>query len=238
VIAIQEADRCLPRTECADQIATLAATTGLHGTFGPALLGDPGSRWTAVPDLDPGGPAYGVGLLTRVPLRNVRRTMLPGGGDGHRSRSASLRNPGWDREPRVVLAGEMDIEHTAVHVATTHLSYLPWRGLSQLRAALAVLERTEGPALLIGDFNLPAWPVRLALSSGWSHAGGPPTYPSWRPRLQIDQLLVRGGLWVHEVAVMPPATSDHLPLLATLALPCATTPEGRGSPGTGDHGRR
>jgi endonuclease/exonuclease/phosphatase (EEP) superfamily protein YafD len=108
---------------------------------------------------------------------------------------------------------------TRLVVATLHLSYLPWRGLAQLRAAGAAVAATGGPAVVLGDFNLPAWPVRTALGDGWQHAGGGPTYPAWNPRIQVDQLLVRGGLSVRDVVVGPAGPSDHLPLVATVALP-------------------
>jgi len=219
VVAVQEIDRELPRTGGVDQVAELATRTGLHGVFAPALLGDPDTRWTSVPVTDPGGPGYGIGLLSRPPLTAVRRIALPGGGDGERSPNASLRNPGYDREPRIALAATLSVGGVEVVVATVHLSYLPWRGLAQVRAAGAAVAAGGGPAALIGDFNLPAWPVRLALGDGWVHAGGRPTYPAWNPRLQVDQMLVRGGLTVRDVGVGAAATSDHLPLFATVALP-------------------
>jgi len=218
VVAVQEVDRGLPRTGHIDQVAELARRTGLHGVFGPALLGNPDSSWRAVEGADPGGPAYGVGLLTSAPLAAVERVPLPGGGDGERQPNASPQNPGWDHEPRVVLCGVLDVGGVTVRIATAHLSYLPWRGLAQLRVAASVAGAGGGPAVLIGDFNLPVWPVRMALP-GWVHGGGQPTYPSWEPRMQVDQVIVRGGVRVREVRVGAAATSDHLPLLATLDLP-------------------
>lgn len=219
VVALQEVDRGLDRTGGVDQVAALARRTGLHGTFAPALLGDPGVRWRRVGSDDPGGPAYGVGLLTRSAPVRWRRVRLPGGGDGRRAPanpdSPSL-NPGWDREPRTALLAELEFDGVALEVVTTHLSYLPWRGVAQLRAALA--SAGGGPAVLLGDLNLPLWAVRAA-SAGWQHAGGQPTYPAWRPRLQPDQLLVRGPVGVHDVEVGPAGTSDHLALSATLILP-------------------
>lgn len=218
IVAVQEVDRGLPRTGHADQVADLAQRTGLHGVFGPALLGNPDTRWRGVGGADPGGPAYGVGVLSATPLSAVERVALPGGGDGERRPNASPQNPGWDYEPRVVLCGVLDMDGVAVRIATAHLSYLPWRGIAQLRAAADVAGAGDGPAILIGDFNLPVWPVRMALP-GWTHGGGSPTYPSWDPRLQVDQVIVRGGVRVREVRVGTSATSDHLPLLATLDLP-------------------
>jgi endonuclease/exonuclease/phosphatase (EEP) superfamily protein YafD len=85
--------------------------------------------------------------------------------------------------------------------------------------------------VLLGDLNLPTWGVRLALlGTRWIHAGGTPTYPAWEPKIQTDQLLVTGGLRVLDLTVGPAATSDHLPLAATLTL-TKDAEEGIGRPG-------
>ena len=70
VVAVQEVDRGLGRSGELDQVAELAARLGRTGVFAPALLGDPTLRWIRGPgaDPDPGGPAYGIGLLSRLPL--------------------------------------------------------------------------------------------------------------------------------------------------------------------------
>lgn len=214
VVAVQEVDRDLARTGRVDQVAWIAERLGWHGVFGPALAGDPETAWRAIPGTDPGGPAYGVGLLSPHGLTDPMRLLLPGGGDGERKRQASLRNAGWDREPRVALRAHVALPTGPVAVTTTHLSYLPWRGVNQLRRAAAWATDRDRPAVLVGDLNLPARPVR-ALVTGWTHAEGPPTYPSWRPRLQIDQLLLR-GLAVTGIRAGQRATSDHLPLVADL----------------------
>ncbi len=219
VVAVQEVDRGLQRTGYVDQVRHLAERLGWHGAFAAALLGDPDTRWTAYQPGVEEGPAYGVGLLSRWPLQGVEQLLLPGGGDGERGPGASPSNPGWDHEPRVALAASVELGSGSVRVTTTHLSYMPWRGVAQLRAAASFAAR-GGPSALIGDLNLPAWGTRLALAgTGWTHAGGAPTYPAWDPRIQTDQVLVTGGLAVHDVTIGARATSDHLPLLATLTWP-------------------
>lgn len=224
IVAVQEVDRELERTGKVDQVAWIAQRLGWYGTFAPALIGSPETAWRAITRADPGGPGYGVGVLSRLPLQRPERLSLPGGGDGQRRTSATLRNPGWDREPRVALRVEVDLGDGALAFTTTHLSYLPWRGVVQLRRAAAWAADGARPAVLIGDFNLPARPVR-ALVPGWQHAEAPPTYPAWQPRVQIDQLLVR-GLQVKALRVHPDTTSDHLPLIADLvAAPPETPPE-------------
>jgi endonuclease/exonuclease/phosphatase family metal-dependent hydrolase len=236
VVAVQEVDRDLPRSGGEDQVRVLADRLGMRGAFAPALLGDPDDRWTAVGTRDPGGPAYGVGLLTRLPILRTRRTVLPGGGDGRRGTgrvqpSADGRpagddgppslNPGWDREPRTALTAELDAgAGGTLRVTSLHLSYLPWRALGQLRVA-ARAARGDGPSVLAGDCNLPVWPVRRVLGTAWDHAGGTPTYPAWDPRLQVDQIAVSGGVVVEDVEVVAPGPSDHRSVLVTVTLPAA-----------------
>ena len=92
------------------------------------------------------------------------------------------------------------------------------RGARQLRAALT--GATGAPAVLVGDLNLPAAGVSAVVSTmtGWRQAGGQPTYPAWRPRVQMHHVLVRGGVHVTGAVVHPVSTSDHLPLVVDLRV--------------------
>ncbi len=213
VVALQEVDRGLRRTGRVNQVEELARRLGWHGTFAPALLGDPQRGWTPGPGSgpDPGGPAYGIGLISRAPMTGVARRALPGGGHGERRPEHVGRVlPGWDREPRAVLracVGE-------VVVATTHLSFQVWRSVRQLRVALAFAG--PGPAILLGDLNLPFPVLCTALvGSGWRAAGAGKTYPSWRPNMQLDHVLRRGAD-AGQVRVGARGPSDHLPVTATV----------------------
>lgn len=224
VVALQEVDRHQARSGHVDQTAHLADLLGMHGVFCAALHGSPDNSWTPATSNSLGtastrgrtGPAYGVGLLSRLPVSQIRRMALPGGGAGSRGSNASLRNPGWDREPRVALSARVATP-AALEVVVTHLSYMPWRGVRQLRAALA--GATGASAVLVGDLNLPAVAVRAA--AGWRHAGGEPTFPAWRPRLQMHHVLVRGGVVVARAAVHSASTSDHLPLVVDVRVDTA-----------------
>jgi endonuclease/exonuclease/phosphatase family metal-dependent hydrolase len=218
VVALQEVDRGLPRSEGTDQAAEIGRRLGLHATFAPALLGDPDTSWTAMRGAGSSEPGYGVALLSRYALTGITRMALPGGGDGRRRpRSAPSGNPGWDREPRIGLRATITVDGRALTIATTHLSYLPWRGLRQLRRLVGALDGA-GPAVLLGDFNLPPGAVGFVAGGGWAGAGGEATYPASAPRLQVDQILVR-GVQVTDVHVGAAATSDHRPVVADLLLP-------------------
>jgi endonuclease/exonuclease/phosphatase family metal-dependent hydrolase len=224
VVAVQEVDRELSRSGGVDQIAVLAEKLGWHGVFAPALLGEPVRSWDALPEhsADPGGPAYGIGLLSPHPLLDVRRLALPGGAD-RRRRSGSIevleqRPPGWDREPRIVLRARLAHPDGEVVVGSTHLSYVAWRAVRQLRRAL-LWAAQDGPAVLMGDLNLPGRVARAALTgSGWVAADpGGPTFPSWGPRMQLDHVLTR-RVRLTATRVAERATSDHLAVVAEVDL--------------------
>lgn len=211
VVALQEVDREQRRSCGVDQIAWLAAELGAHGAFAPALLGDPNRAWVPPSGGDPGGPAYGVGILSRHPITQRRSRRLPGGGAGLRSRPERQNmRPGWDHEPRTALTCAIETADGPLSVTVTHLSYLPWRGLAQLRAAIR--SAAGSPSVLLGDLNLPAATVRLA-TPGWDHHPTAATHPAWQPRARIDQILSR-GLEVTGARAVQATTSDHLPVVA------------------------
>lgn len=245
LVAVQEVDRGLARSGGVDQVAELAARLGWHGVFAPALLGDPARRWGPGPggDVDPGGPAYGVGLLSRHPLHRVERRALPGGGTGERRpEDVGRAVPGRDDEPRVMLRAQVGT--TGVQVTTAHLTYVPWRGLRQVRLAArwagvtAAAARPPTPdltpevlapdlpvpaaevtAVLMGDLNLPRWLLRPALTgTGWIATGSGASFPSWRPGMQLDHILARAGR-LRDVRVGPRGPSDHLPVIGRLVRP-------------------
>ena len=224
IIAVQEMDRGLRRTGGGEQVTELAGRLGWHGVFAPALLGNPERIWGPGPGnrADPGGPAYGVGLLSRHPLRCAERIALPGGGAGERRPEDLGRAlPGWDHEPRVVLRARVAVPGGPdLVVATTHLSYLLWRGLRQLRIATAWTRAAArgGPAVVMGDFNLPFPLLRRGLvGSGWTVTPTGPTFPSWRPGLQLDQVLAYSAQ-LRDVRVGAGGPSDHLPVSARVMI--------------------
>ncbi len=229
VVALQEVDAFLERSHGVDQVAWLAERLGYEGTFVPALMGSPDREWHEVPDagLPTGAGGYGIGLLSRVGLRDVTRHRLPHGGPGSRAPGASPTNPGIDTEPRVAMSATVA---DGLRVSTTHLSYMFWRAIPQLgRAVAAAATGHDGPGVFLGDFNLPrwggwlalharglhpwGWPDRATRAHGWRYLPGAATYPSWNPRIQLDQTYVRHLDRQVTVEVGPPGPSDHLPLV-------------------------
>ena len=124
----------------------------------------------------------------------------------------------WLRdEPRVVLAAVLD--EPRMTVACTHLSFMPLRAARHLVQVRRWLSQLPGPQLLMGDLNLPPGAVRR-LTAGWEPLFSAPTYPSPRPRMQLDHVLAHGlspsATATGQVTRMP--FSDHCAVTAELSL--------------------
>lgn len=219
VLALQEVDQHQPRSGYADLTAVAAEAMGAaDARFVPTLLGTPGANWVEV--LDPpqyGQACFGISLISRYPVRNWDLVRLPGVGP-HPTLGVP-RRPGRSvrlgEEPRRALIAEMAAPAGPLLVANTHLSFLPGWNAVQLRRVAAELDRKPGPAVLMGDLNLPGWlPARL---TGYREAAAHPTFPAVWPRSQLDHILLRGEVgaarWSGSVRL---PLSDHRALVAEL----------------------
>ena len=104
----------------------------------------------------------------------------------------------------------------AVDVIATHLSWVPWLAVHQLHCALDVDSDANRPTVILGDLNIPASVLRIALiGTNWRFAQAGPTFPAHKPRLQLDHILTRTGRF-SDVRTGPAGPSDHRPLAATV----------------------
>ena len=84
--------------------------------------------------------------------------------------------------------------------------------------------RTDGPAVLMGDFNMtPDDPNYARLAAHMTDAAASvgdfsPTFPSDAPKQRIDYIFVR-GMTVAEAHVHGAIASDHRALTAELCFP-------------------
>jgi endonuclease/exonuclease/phosphatase family metal-dependent hydrolase len=210
LVALQEVDRDLPRSGRVDQARLLGEALGMAWRFAPALLGTPES-WRPVEPAapDPGGPAYGIALLSRLPLGTVETVRLPRRGG---------------EEPRVAQVAEVAVGGGRLTVTGTHLSFVPRSGAAQLRALLRRLDGLGGRRLLLGDLNL-CWPLVRALAPGWRplvHGGTFRNRPGGaaRPRVQLDHVLAarRGAPAAGRPRMVGGPASDHLAVAVELDL--------------------
>lgn len=218
VVGLQEVDHAQPRSGDADQTASFAAATGASDwRFAPALWGTPGFTWTPAGDGLCSGPAYGVGLVSRLPVQRWVTVRLPAAPVRSPVLIPGTRRPIWlADEPRIGLAAVIEGPHGPLTVATTHLSFVPGWNLRQLRQLLRALAGLPRPVVLLGDLNVPGLAHRV-VSRGWDVLARLPTYPAMTPRVQLDHALALGQVTVRHARATAMPISDHRALVIDLA---------------------
>lgn len=196
VIGLQEVDRGTRRSGGVDVLQQLAKRLDLYSAFASAM------------DFD--GGQYGVALLSRSPLSQVRVVRLP----------APL-----GAEPRVLLMASTEIRGVTWTVATTHLSsHLDGHPLEQVHSKQnRVVAETLGGrprTLLLADLNTEAnassmIPLTMVGSLAGLEEG--PTYPADSPQKRIDHILYSQDLVGLESQVVCGKASDHCALVTQVA---------------------
>nr|AYM52682.1 endonuclease/exonuclease/phosphatase family protein [Aggregicoccus edonensis] len=202
VVALQEVDVGSTRAHGLNQVAELAARTGLryHAHFRTTELH---------------GGAYGVALLSRFPIVSQEQHALP---------------VPKGSEPRTLGHVVLDVGGREVSVYATHLSRRPFNGRARMSQSVAILQRMERdarPKLLMGDLNDDpgSRTVRLLgreLTDAFASTGQGPsgTYPMplFLPTLRIDYVLVDRAFAPRASRVLRVGASDHFPVVADLHL--------------------
>ncbi|QDC26803.1 endonuclease [Georgenia yuyongxinii] len=196
IVLVQEVDRHQPRSGRVDQAALLARELDLpHHRFAASLAGSATGLARRPRRSSVDGPAYGVALLSRYPVRSWHALRLRGGGVRLR-RGADLLGwslGGWFPQVdagRVCLAAVVETPGGPTTVAVTHLSVFPDVARRQLARCVRALAVLPGPRVLGGDLNLP--PAAVEEVTGWTALAVAPTFTNARPRTQLDHLLGDG----------------------------------------------
>ena len=228
-IALQEVDYFQSRSELTNQTKLVAQSMQLkYWAYLPTLIGTPGEKWRSVKDLknsiitessldkDPKA-SYGIALATNWPIKKlyvkklgrsiVGMPLLIPKDNGKGVRFIYVKD-----EPRVALIAELENGYT---IATTHLSFVPGVNVFQLNKLSSYLRKLPGLALLTGDLNLPAnLPSKL---SGFKSLISQATYPSWKPKIQFDYIMLRKSELKSISSIKPikstaTGISDHTPI--------------------------
>jgi endonuclease/exonuclease/phosphatase family metal-dependent hydrolase len=228
-IALQEVDYFQSRSDLTNQTKLVAQSMQLkYWAYLPTLIGTPGEKWRSVKDLknsiitessldkDPKA-SYGIALATNWPIKKlyvkklgrsiVGMPLLIPKDNGKGVRFIYVKD-----EPRVALIAELENGYT---IATTHLSFVPGVNVFQLNKLSSYLRKLPGLALLTGDLNLPAnLPSKL---SGFKSLISQATYPSWKPKIQFDYIMLRKSELKSISSIKPikstaTGISDHTPL--------------------------
>lgn len=200
LVALQEVDQKVKRTEVVDQPAELAELTKMQVVFGA--------------NIELQGGHYGNAVLSRFPIARHKNQLLPNIDDS---------------EQRGVIEAEIKIPDLGepLLLLATHLDF---RADERERLASAkvinelVVKYQNQPALLAGDLNAtPDSKTLQQLETMWTRADEKvmATVPVDQPTKQIDFILYRPtDRWkVIEVKVLDEAVaSDHRAIFAVLEL--------------------
>ncbi|WP_432492071.1 endonuclease/exonuclease/phosphatase family protein [Kineococcus auxinigenes] len=223
VVALQEVDRSQERSARADLTAVAAGALGAgEHRFVAALSGTPGATWMAATGAEqPDEAAYGIALLSRLPVRSWEVVRLPSVPCTVPVVFPGRRRPELVRdEPRVAVVAVVEDPATGrcLTVAGTHLSFIPGWNTWQLRRLVRTLRRCPAPVVLMGDLNLEAEAVRR--STGMRSLVRADTFPAHDPQRQLDHVLVGGDgarpLRVRGAGARRLPLSDHLALTVDL----------------------
>ena len=227
VLALQEIDMNLERSGGANQVAEIADAMGaVAWGFAPTLHGTPGFSWRKLTSFESrvitykeeeATQLYGVGIASKIPVQHWLRYELGKAWIGLPLLIANEKGkvaPFYVKdEPRVAIAAVLDNGWTVIN---THLSFVPFVNAFQLMKLTRWAKKLENDyqtkVILLGDFNLP-WglPTRI---TRWKRATQALSYPSWKPAISFDYILLR-SMEINsavELAHEQVAISDHRPI--------------------------
>lgn len=196
LVALQEVDSVVTRTNGVDQAAALGDLTGMQPIFGRFMSYQ--------------GGAYGMALLSRLPVISSQNLRLPDGDEPRTAVAATIELPSG-----------RDVRLVGIHFYRTEAERLAQaRSLEEHLASLDDL-----PTILAGDFNsTPDDSVMTHLRAGWhvvDKGEDRLTFSSFDPEKEIDYFL-----WQPESAFSlvgqqlldEPVISDHRPLVLDVVV--------------------
>ena len=194
VIALQEVDINVPRSGNIDQIKELANILGMKFYFSKSI--------------DLNGGEYGVAILSKYKLKNVRNELLPMPMEGEQ-RSVAMAT--------IELPGKVSIEFAA-----THLDLNVPNRLAQVEFLKKLSKDLNNPFFVAGDYNAePTTSEMIKLKEEFNLScmdSCPLTFPVKLPTKTIDyvaynQLASVKFKMISSHAMTEEYASDHLPVV-------------------------
>lgn len=149
-----------------------------------------------------GDGGWHLAALSRVPVHAASVTPLP--------------HLPLDPVDRAVLAVDVEVDGSVLHVRGTHLPHLEYGAHLTTRGLRRTLPPADVAGALIGDMNMWGWTIDRMVPAGWRRVVRGKSFPAHRPHSQIDHVLVTDGVEALSGEVGPHLGSDHLPIRARL----------------------
>ncbi|MGV3759118.1 MAG: endonuclease/exonuclease/phosphatase family protein [Actinomycetota bacterium] len=149
-----------------------------------------------------GSGGWHLAALSRVPVRAASVIPLP--------------HLWLDAVDRAVLAVEVELGGSVLHVRGTHLPHIEFGAHLSTRGLRRTLPPADQPGVLVGDMNMWGWSIDRMVGAGWRRVVKGKTWPAHRPQHQIDHVLATDPVAAVGGEVGPDLGSDHLPIRARL----------------------
>jgi endonuclease/exonuclease/phosphatase family metal-dependent hydrolase len=159
--------------------------------------------------------AGGLGLGRRLPVLNKQANAFLTR-DAIRRETFHEFSAGFKR-----LVIELELQHVRLFLVHLALGFRARHG--QLAELHELIGESVKPCIVAGDFNSAAGSRELRLflkATGLvsANAGHQPTYPSWKPRRELDFVCHSPQLKLRRFTIPAVTLSDHLPLVCDFEL--------------------
>ncbi|MBN2426794.1 MAG: endonuclease/exonuclease/phosphatase family protein [Deltaproteobacteria bacterium] len=195
IVALQEVENIPTGSPDSEQLAFLAAQTGLKAIPGPTLLSRKGD--------------YGNAVLSRVPVQEVRRHDISYSG----------------KEPRGLIDIELAPDWGHLRILATHLGLKADERRYQANLLESILSGSKTkPVILMGDMNewMPTGRSTRFLQNFFGRSPFLRTFPALLPIFALDRIFVSPNNIMLNLQTVTSfqarIASDHLPILATIKI--------------------
>lgn len=198
IITLQEVDSVTSRSNKIDQMKVLAGITGFHYAFVRHFAFD--------------GGAYGLGILSRFPIEDVRQFRLP------------LLHPNKLRSSTALIVATIILPTgQKLDVASAHFALDQSSRLQQAADCRRILTALQNPLLFTGDFNAMPNSPEISSIKEWAFPADKRsrnTFPSAKPVRKIDYIFAKPSTSIRFIRqnVFDVEYSDHCPAMATFAV--------------------
>ncbi|WP_229239613.1 endonuclease/exonuclease/phosphatase family protein [Echinicola soli] len=198
IVGLQEVDSICERSGKSDQMKIFAKITGMEATFGRHFAYD--------------GGAYGLGILSRYPMRDIRN-----------DRITSIRSNG-EKGTLALLSAKLTLPSGQdIIFATVHFALDQTTRMQQAKEVLGYLD-CDLPVILTGDLNAEPHSEEIKLLNTKlfnTQSKADHTFPFDQPIKKIDYIMVsRKGcsVVIKTMVVSGNHLSDHLPIISEVKI--------------------
>ncbi len=181
------------------QVEILAEKLGYYGYFAPAIMFG-------------GANPYGNGLLSKYPIKNAERIMIP---DPVEKTGSALY------ETRCIINAEIDVAE-GINICVSHFGLNEDEHENAVKTLLSLIKQER--CIFMGDLNMAPdnkrlVPIRSVMyDTADKIDGNKLTFPSDTPRVKIDYIFTSPSLKVTHAAIPEDVVSDHRAYIITIEI--------------------